>query len=111
MLYSLAKLKEAILFNTVEVLPTNNNQLDEELELLISKANSSGELIKHYIGFEISGKIHIGTGIMSALKIKKLQDAGVHCTIFLADYHTFLNEKLDGKIETIRKVSKNILLQ
>ncbi len=105
--YNLQKLKEALEFNAVEVIPGQQEILDKELEFIIEKSQKSGEPIKHYIGFEISGKIHIGTGIMSALKIKKLQEAGVECNIFLADYHTWLNEKLDGKIETIRSVARN----
>jgi tyrosyl-tRNA synthetase len=104
-MYDFHTLKEAILFNTQEVLPNNPDQLDQEIRALIQAANDSGEQIRHYIGFEISGQIHIGTGIASALKIKKLQDAGVKCSIFLADYHTYLNNKLDGKFETIRKVA------
>jgi tyrosyl-tRNA synthetase len=105
MIYDFQKLKDAILFNTIEVLPSGD-ALDNEITNLINLANSSNEVIKHYIGFEISGQIHIGTGISTALKVKKLQDAGVKCSIYLADYHTYLNNKLDGKMETIRKVSK-----
>jgi tyrosyl-tRNA synthetase len=80
--------------------------LTKELEILVTNANQSGEPIKHYIGFEISGLVHIGTGISSALKIKKLTDAGVYCTIWLADYHTYLNGKLDGQFSTIRFVAR-----
>jgi tyrosyl-tRNA synthetase len=105
--YNLNLLKEAIIFNTVEVLPNDDLSLEKELKNIIEQSELSGEQIRHYIGFEISGQIHIGTGIMSALKIKKLQDAGVKCTIWLADYHTWLNEKLDGNIETIRKVARD----
>ncbi len=100
--YDFHQLKEAILFNTIEVLPTNEEQLDKEIQTLVDHANRTGEPIRHYIGFEISGKLHLGTGIMSAIKVKKLQDAGVRCSIWLANYHTWLNNKLDGKIETIR---------
>ena len=105
-MYDFQTLKDAILFNTQEVLPNDPDQLDREIENLVAKANQSGEQIRHYIGFEISGHIHLGTGISSALKIKKLQDAGVKCSIWLADYHTYLNNKLDGSFETIRKVAK-----
>lgn len=104
--YDVHTLKIAILFNTQEVLPNDPAQLDQELVLLVNAANSSGEPIRHYIGFEISGQIHIGTGIASALKIKKLQAAGVKCSLYLADYHTFLNNKLDGQLETIRRVAR-----
>jgi tyrosyl-tRNA synthetase len=103
-MYDFNKLKEAILFNTVEVLPSDEKQFDEELRILVDNANKTGELIRHYIGFEISGQIHIGTGIVTALKLKKLQDAGVRCTIWFANYHTWLNNKLDGKMTTIREV-------
>jgi tyrosyl-tRNA synthetase len=105
-MYELQILKKAIKFNTVEVLPTDDSQLDKELEFLIEKSNASGQPIRHYIGFEISGKIHLGSGIMTALKVKALQDAGVVCTFWLADFHTWINNKLDGKLETIDKVSR-----
>ena len=107
MIYDFAKLKEAILFNTVEILPTEEKQLDEELQVLVDEANKSGQPIRHYIGFEISGQIHIGTGIVTALKIKKLQEAGVRCSIWFANYHTWLNNKLDGKMETIKQVKND----
>jgi tyrosyl-tRNA synthetase len=102
--YDFATLKQAILFNTVEVLPTDEAQLDQEIQTLVDNANKSGQPIRHYIGFEISGQIHLGTGIMAALKIKKLQEVGVKCSVWLANYHTWLNNKLDGKMETITKV-------
>lgn len=64
----------------------------------------SGESLTHYIGFEISGYVHIGQGIMSALVIKDLQALGVKCTIWLADWHTAINGKLDGKKETAANI-------
>ena len=60
---------------------------------------------KHYIGFEISGKVHLGTGLMTALKIKDLLEAGVKPTIFLADYHAWINNKLGGDLQRIREVA------
>lgn len=105
--YDFKTLKEAILFNTIEVLPTDEAQLDQEIQTLVDEANKSGEKIRHYIGFEISGQIHIGTGMMTAIKIKKLQDAGVKCTVWLANYHTWLNNKLDGQMKTIIEVKNN----
>ena len=66
----------------------------------------SGEGLQHYIGFEISGYVHIGQGIMSALVIKDLQALGVNCTIWLADWHTWINEKLDGTKETAQRIGK-----
>lgn len=65
----------------------------------------SGEKVNHYIGFEISGLIHLGQGLMSGLVIRELQKLGVHTRIFLADWHTWINNKLNGDINLIHKVA------
>ncbi len=77
----------------------------EELEDLIA----SGKTMKHYIGYEVSGKIHIGQGLYIMHKIKDLQEAGVKTTILLADWHTWLNKKLDGKLETAKRLGRDYL--
>ncbi len=82
--------------NTAEIIT------EEEFQSRIE----SGEQLTHYIGFEISGYVHIGQGIMSALVIKDLQALGVKCTIWLADWHTAINNKLDGTKETAAKIGK-----
>lgn len=83
-----------------------NRNLDEVLTSDDLKALlDSGAPLKHYIGFEISGKIHLGTGLACMGKVKDLVDAGVQCTIFLADWHTWVNDKLGGDRERIRKVA------
>ncbi len=74
---------------------------DELIELL--KTNSQP---KHYIGIEISGFLHLGSLISTGFKINDFQKAGVNCTVFLADWHTLINDKLGGNLETITKVSK-----
>ena len=74
---------------------------DELIELL--KINSSP---KHYIGLEISGFLHLGSLISTGFKINDFVKAGVKCTVFLADWHTLINDKLGGDWETISKVSK-----
>lgn len=56
---------------------------------------------KAYIGYEPSGFVHTGQ-LITARKVADLQDAGVEVTIFLADWHAFINDKLGGKIENIR---------
>ena len=73
---------------------------EEELKSLIE----SGKPLKHYIGLEISGKIHLGAYLIM-LKIKDLQEAGVETNVFLADWHTWLNNKLDGKLETAKRMA------
>jgi tyrosyl-tRNA synthetase len=65
----------------------------------------SGVEPRHYIGFEISGMIHLGTGLMSMNKVRDFAAAGVHCTVFLADWHTWINDKLGGDREVINRVA------
>jgi tyrosyl-tRNA synthetase len=76
---------------------------EEDLKTLIE----SGKPINHYIGFEISGMVHLGTGLLSMGKIADFVKAGVNCKILLADFHTFLNNKLGGKWEDIRWASEH----
>lgn len=73
----------------------------QDLEELVA----SGVPLKHYIGFEISGKIHLGQGMLCMAKVKDFVDAGVECTIFLADWHTWINDKLGGDMPAIRRVA------
>jgi tyrosyl-tRNA synthetase len=65
----------------------------------------SGEKLNHYIGFEISGKIHLGTGLVCMQKVKDFADAGIKVHILLADYHTWINDKIDGDLGTIKKIA------
>lgn len=65
----------------------------------------SGQPMKHYIGLEISGRIHLGTGLMSMYKVKDLVEAGIDCTVFLADWHTWINDKLGGDRDLIKRVA------
>ncbi|QQG43287.1 MAG: tyrosine--tRNA ligase [Candidatus Daviesbacteria bacterium] len=75
---------------------------EEELKTLLE----SGTPLKHYIGFEISGKVHLGQGLAAMQKVKELHNAGCETTIFLADWHTWLNKKLDGTLETATRMAR-----
>ncbi|WP_428325169.1 tyrosine--tRNA ligase [Nitrosopumilus sp.] len=88
--------------NLIEKPPTEEVVTRDELTELF-KTNSSP---KHYIGLEISGFLHLGSLISTGFKINDFAKAGVKCTIFLADWHTLINDKLGGNWETISKVSK-----
>jgi tyrosyl-tRNA synthetase len=59
-----------------------------------------------YWGFEISGFLHIGTGLVCGNKIKDFVEAGFDFTILLADTHSFINKKLGGKWENISIASE-----
>lgn len=80
---------------------------EKELKVLID----SGTPLRHYIGFEISGKPHLGSGLALMYKIKDFVDAGVDCTIFVADWHTWINKKLDGKFETISRLGREFWIE
>lgn len=82
--------------------PTEEVVTNEELVNLFS-TNSHP---KHYIGLEISGFLHLGSLILTSFKINDFIKAGVKCIVFLADWHTFINDKLGGNLETIRNVSE-----
>jgi tyrosyl-tRNA synthetase len=74
---------------------------DELIELF--KTNSSP---KHYIGLEISGFLHLGSLLTTGYKINDFIKTGVNCTVFLADWHTLINDKLGSDWDVITKVSK-----
>lgn len=61
---------------------------------------------KHYIGFEISGLLHVGSLMVSGSVINNLSKAGVETTVFLADWHSIINNKLGGDFEKIKSASK-----
>lgn len=71
----------------------------------------SGTKLNHYIGFEISGMVHLGTGYISMGKIADFLQAGVKCRVFLADFHSYLNNKLGGDWERIRWATENYFKQ
>lgn len=82
--------------------PTEEVVTDDSLKQVFENYKNP----RHYIGFEISGKVHLGTGLCTALKIKDLLEAGVKPTIWLADYHSWINGKLGGDLEKIREIAK-----
>ncbi|HJU58216.1 MAG TPA: tyrosine--tRNA ligase, partial [Nitrososphaeraceae archaeon] len=59
----------------------------------------------HYIGLEISGKLHLGSLILTGFKINDLIKANFNTTVFLADWHTFINNKLEGNWDKIKEIS------
>lgn len=82
--------------------PTEEVVTKEELATLL-ETNSKP---RHYIGLEISGFLHLGSLISTGFKINDFLKAGVECNVFLADWHTVINDKLGGSWETVSQVSK-----
>ena len=92
--------------------------IEEKVELIqkppTEEVVTRGELVslfetnpspKHYIGLEISGFLHLGSLVSTGFKINDMVRAGVRCTVFLADWHTLINDKLGGDWDVISKVS------
>jgi tyrosyl-tRNA synthetase len=55
-----------------------------------------------YIGFEPSGLLHVGH-LVTARKMRDLSEAGCRLTVFLADWHAWINDKFEGSLEKIRE--------
>ena len=66
---------------------------------------TAGEPLRHYIGYEISGRVHLGGGLVLMAKVRDFQEAGVDCTVLLADWHTWINDKLGGDRDRIRRLA------
>ena len=58
-----------------------------------------------YGGWEPSGLAHLGTGVICAYKMKDFAEAGVRFKAFLATWHAYLNNKLNGDLALIRKAA------
>lgn len=69
-----------------------------ELEELLNKK----EAPRAYVGYEPSGKIHMGH-VLTVNKLIDLQKAGFEITVLLADVHAYLNKK--GTLEEVRKIA------
>lgn len=78
--------------NTEEVIT------DDELRALLSTSSRP----RGYWGFECSGMMHLGMGLVCGRKIKDLVEAGFDFTIFLADWHSWINNKLGGDMKKIK---------
>ena len=78
--------------NTEEVI------LEEEIRKVLEEK----EKPRAYIGFELSGFLHLGTGLICGNKLKDLANAGFETIIFLADWHSWINNKLGADMDKIR---------
>ncbi|MEF8847951.1 MAG: tyrosine--tRNA ligase [Candidatus Thermoplasmatota archaeon] len=86
----------------IDILTRNSEEVvtKKELEEVLKKQNP-----KAYIGFEPSGSVHIGWKTCTD-KIKDFLECGFDFKVLLADWHAYINDKLDGNIETIKKCGK-----
>ena len=62
---------------------------------------------KHYIGLEVSGVLNLGSLVINGFKINDFIKAGMRCTVFLADWHSYINNKWGGDWNKIKTVGHN----
>lgn len=86
----------------VQQSPTEEVVTLNELRTLFETKTSP----KHYIGLEISGKLHLGSLILTGFKINDFIKAGITTNVFLADWHTYINNKLNNDWNLITDISK-----
>lgn len=82
--------------------PTEEIVRTKELEELLQVTSYP----RHYIGLEISGKLHLGSLVLTGFKINDFIKADVKATVFLADWHTYINNKVEGNWEKIAILAK-----
>jgi len=82
--------------------PTEEILVEEELKQLLETNNHP----QHYQGFEISGMLHLGNFIVSGFKINDFIKAGIKCQAYLADWHSFINNKFNGDWDKILIAAK-----
>ena len=80
--------------------------LEHLVECIANSNSHAGDgVIRAYVGFEPSGKAHIGWKIISQT-LKRLLDAEVNVLVFLADWHAWVNDKFDGDMEAIQSCGR-----
>lgn len=77
---------------------------EEELKALCERA-ARGDRPRAYIGFEPSGTAHVGWMVCADM-VRRLAAAGFEVTIFLADWHAQINDKLGGDLAAIQRCGK-----
>ncbi len=82
--------------------PTEEVITYEELKILLeTEAHPIA-----YDGFEPSGLAHLPFGVLRAIKLQDMLEAGCRFKLLLADWHAMINNKMGGDLEKIRKVGE-----
>ncbi|MEM5778143.1 MAG: tyrosine--tRNA ligase [Candidatus Aenigmatarchaeota archaeon] len=62
--------------------------------------------ITAYDGFETSGLMHLGSGVLRAIKINDLFEANVNFILLIADWYAWINNKMGGDLDLIKKTGE-----
>ncbi|RUA02142.1 MAG: hypothetical protein DSY88_07725, partial [Candidatus Poseidoniales archaeon] len=76
--------------------------LDHLVSAMASGESHAGDgVLRCYVGYEPSGKAHIGW-LVQSLTLRRILDSGGNVLIFLADWHAWVNDKFGGDMDKIR---------
>ena len=79
--------------------------IEHLVDSLAEKTSMAGDgVLRCYVGFEPSGKAHIGWKVLS-LQLKRMLEADANVLIFLADWHAWVNDKFEGNMEDIQQTA------
>lgn len=79
--------------------------IEHIVDCLADQTSMAGDgVLRCYVGFEPSGKAHIGWKVLS-LQLKRMLEADANVLIFLADWHAWVNDKFGGNMEDIQKTA------
>ncbi len=82
--------------------PTEEVITEEDLkELLQTKDHPVA-----YDGFETSGLLHLASGPLRAIKVQDMLDAGCEFILWIADWFAYINNKMGGDLELIKKTGE-----
>ena len=80
--------------------------VDHLVQAVANQTSHAGDAtLRCYVGFEPSGKAHIGWKVL-ALQCKRLLEADANVMIFLADWHAWVNDKFEGDMEAIQTTAR-----
>jgi tyrosyl-tRNA synthetase len=83
----------------LDLVRRHTDELITEAEL--AATFETHERPRAYIGFEPSGRLTVGH-LVCVRKMRDLQEAGCELTVFLADWHAWINGKLGGSLPRIQ---------
>jgi tyrosyl-tRNA synthetase len=89
-------------FELIKLPPTEEIITEKELIELLEENTR----IVAYDGFEPSGKMHLGSCVLRAIKLNDFLKANIDFILYIADWFAFLNKKFNGDLELIRKAGK-----
>ena len=86
-----------MIYSTEEVVGINHL-----IERIIGEQSTLNDnIIRCYVGYEPSGKAHVGW-LVQALCLRRILESGGNVLIYLADWHAWVNDKFNGDMEKIK---------